>query len=445
MRVALARIGLAGGIATSALALGLGAGISHGADGAAHLAQAVAGEQTCQPARPDRDYNPAPSDARQAGTLGERLRLAEAHRIATGAGVGVAVLDTGLDPTLAPGASMSARINTVAVRSVPGMKTKLYDAHGTQTAALVSGMLRASGDRPAQAIGVAPGAHVVPIRVADGGADVVAAFEDDRLTGVEAKNVAAGVLEAVRLRRSQQIKVISISLSITAADPALNRAIKKAQRAGMLVVASAGNRSVGESEAEKARNAFRPGEDEVPYPGRLDGVLTVTAADRDGSVPTTVLATGPSIDVSAPGEGLLTLGVEGRTCELTQVATSWAVPQVAGLAALVFEEFADERITAAQVRTRIEATARGGYGNDALDGNGMIQPLAALTADLDVAADGTLRTPPVVREEAEELAAPQAPDDALADARHSMRWWGLGAGGALVLALLVRPLLARRR
>lgn len=408
-------------------------------------AQADVTVNDCQAARPGGDYTEPIKDTEQSGTLSERLRLAEAHRIATGEGVGVAVLDTGLDPALARGGSMSARLNAVGPITLPGLKSQVFDSHGTVTASLVSGVLPASGDRPAQAIGVAPGARVVPIRVADGGADVVSSFADDKLTGVGAGNVAAGIDEALRLRKQQRIKVISISLSISEPDAALARAVKRAQRAGVLVVASAGNRQVGETEQEKARNAFRAGEDKVPYPGRLDGVLAVTAADRDGSVPTAVVATGPAVAVSAPGSGLLVLGPEGRTCGVADAATSWAVPQVAGLAALIFDAFSEEKITAAQVRTRIEATARGGYGNQALDGNGMIQPLAALTADLDVARDGTLRTPPVVREPAEELAAPEPEDDLLAGARHSMRWWGLGAGGALVLALLMRPLLSRRR
>ncbi|CAM3167930.1 S8 family serine peptidase [Nocardioides dubius] len=430
MRVA--RLGIAAALAGAALVFPAGP------------AQAEVSGSDCQPARPEGDYAEPIEDTTQTGDLGQRLRLAEAHRIATGTGIGVAVLDTGLDPALLPGASRAERITTRGPIGLPGTKSKLYDSHGTLTASLVSGTLPASGDSAAQPIGVAPGAHVVPIRVADGGADIVAAFEDDDLTPVTAGNVAAGISEALRLRKRENIKVISISLSITEPDRSLARAVRRAQRAGVLVVASAGNRSSGDSEQEKARNAFRAGEDKVPYPARLDGVLAVTAADRDGSVPTAAVTTGPAVSVSAPGSGLIVLGPQGRTCALAEVATSWAVPQVAGLAALLFDAFSEQRITAAQVRTRIEATARGGYGNQALDGNGMIQPLAALRADLDVARDGTLRAPAVVREPAEELSAPEPEDDLLAGARHSMRWWGIGAGGALVLALLVRPLLVRR-
>jgi membrane-anchored mycosin MYCP len=41
--------------------------------------------------------------------------------------------------------------------------------------------------------------------------------------------------------------------------------------------------------------------------------------------------------------------------------------------------------------------------------------------------------------------APRAEADALADTRRDAVWWGLAGGGALVIALLLRPVLARRR
>ena len=102
--------------------------------------------------------------------------------------------------------------------------------------------------------------------------------------------------------------------------------------------------------------------------------------------------TGPGTDVSAPAVRALSVTVGGAACGIVDVASSWATAQVSGLAALLFAE--DETLRPAQVSTRIEATARGAIDDSALDGHGMIQPLEALTADLDIAKDGTLRRAP---------------------------------------------------
>ena len=43
------------------------------------------------------------------------------------------------------------------------------------------------------------------------------------------------------------------------------------------------------------------------------------------------------------------------------------------------------------------------------------------------------------------LAVPEEPDDVLASTRENAVWWGLVGGGTLLLALVLRPVLARRR
>jgi membrane-anchored mycosin MYCP len=97
------------------------------------------------------------------------------------------------------------------------------------------------------------------------------------------------------------------------------------------------------------------------------------------------------------------------------------------------------------VATRIEATARGAYADDALDGHGMIQPLEALTAQLRIAPDGTLRRAPAYVAPRGALRQPERPQDVAAESRRTMLWWGIGAGGLVLLGLMLRPLTARRR
>ena len=75
----------------------------------------------------------------------------------------------------------------------------------------------------------------------------------------------------------------------------------------------------------------------------------------------------------------------------------------------------------------------------------MVQPLEALTADLDIAKDGTLRRAPAYTAPRTEVKAPEPPRDISEESRQTMLWWAIGAGGVLLLGLLLRPLTARRR
>jgi membrane-anchored mycosin MYCP len=172
-------------------------------------------------------------------------------------------------------------------------------------------------------------------------------------------------------------------------------------------------------------------------------VIGVTALGQDGTLDPAFVWTGKDVDVSAPVFNAVTVNIGGTTCLLESVASSWAAAEVSGLAALVIEEYGD--LTPAQVATRIKATARGALEDDALDGHGMIQPVEALTAELDIAPDGALRRAPTHQAPQRQLEPPPVEADELAELRTSLVWWGLGAGGALVAALLLRPLRARRR
>ena len=153
--------------------------------------------------------------------------------------------------------------------------------------------------------------------------------------------------------------------------------------------------------------------------------------------------TGPGTDVSAPAVRALSVTVGGAACGIVDVASSWATAEVSGLAALLFAEYPN--LAPAQVSTRIIATARGAMNDSALDGHGMIQPLEALTADLDIAKDGRLRRAPAYAAPRSEVTAPDPPRDIAEESRDTMVWWALGAGGAILLGLLLRPLTARRR
>lgn len=396
-------------------------------------ASAYAAQKTgCSTAVPGEDTPPTEvSKADDEKNLSlQALRLDDVHEIATGRGIGVAVIDSGVQtsPTLAPrgGTSFVGGAN-------------LVDGHGT----IVAGLIAGQGGTTS----IAPGAHVVPIRVSASEPD-----QDDPQPGrVSPDAVAQAINWAVAHRgdSGNNIRVINLSLGFPDEDPGITAAVKAAEEAGIVVVAAAGNRpsesaeDPDEAESSEGPEKLEKSPDEVLFPATLESVIAVTARDEFLAMTTEAVYAGPEIDVSAPVVGLRSVMLGGLLCDIPVTASSWATAEVSGLAALLLEQ--DPSLTPAQVRTRIEVTAQGGLRDSATDGHGMIQPYEALTAVLDIDRLGALREGGESAGEEYVAGRPEVRGDQYAASRKHLVWWGVGAGGAVLLVLILRPLTARRR
>lgn len=235
----------------------------------------------------------------------------------TGAGVRVAVLDTGID---AEHPDFAKRI--VASRSfVPGESMADVQGHGTHTASTVAGTGAASGGTER---GVAP--------------------EADLLVGKVLSNqdygqdswIIAGMEWAAR---TEHAKVISMSLGDSSRhgqnDPVSQALNKLTAETGALFVVAAGNGG--------------PGPYTLGAPGTADAALTVGAVDYSDTI-APFSSTGPRLlddalkpDITAPGVGVLAArshylndGSEGYYRYLD--GTSMATPHVAGAAALLAQK-----------------------------------------------------------------------------------------------------------
>ncbi|MDT0200505.1 S8 family serine peptidase [Nocardioides sp. AE5] len=356
------------------------------------------------------------------------LRLDEVHRIATGAGVGIAVIDSGI------AASPSLRLG----EGRDFASGSIVDGHGTVVAGLISGA--------APATGIAPGATLYDVRVVSGRPGDGAAP-----TGANPDVVAAAVRWAIA-NRDQPIDVIHLSVGFAEPHAGLADAIREAVAAGLVVVAPAGDRPAtvpgggaleGQGTGSEAEAGPPAAPDDVLFPASMPEVLAVTARDAELAMSTSALLLGPGVDVSAPVVGMRSVMLAGLPCRVDVPTSTWAAASVSGLVALLLEQ--DPSLTPAQVRTRIAVTAQGGLADVATDGHGMVQPLEALTRVLDIAADGTLDTTRSTGSSEYVAATPQAPDGGHAGRGGPLLWWALGAGGVLVLALVLRPVLAGRR
>lgn len=255
--------------------------------------------------------------------------LARAHRLATGAGVRVAVIDTGVSPHPRLGQVIDGG-DLVAPEMADGGALRDCDGHGTVVAGVLAARADESGRGP---VGVAPGAEILSIRQSS------ARFRelDDSPVGTVG-SLAAAIDRAVE----QQAQVISISVvACVPADTAaaldtttLDTALARAEAARVVVVAAAGNVSPG----------CEPGS--VVYPAHADTVVTVAGhhtphhvADYSLPAPGTRVLSAPghyAIGLSPDGAGLAS-GLAGEQGTLAFEGTSFAAPVVAGTAALLRE------------------------------------------------------------------------------------------------------------
>jgi type VII secretion-associated serine protease mycosin len=281
------------------------------------------------------------------------LDVATAHRTSQGEGTLVAVVDTGVDashPDLAGAVTVGMEFGQ------PGDGRSDTDGHGTAMAGLISGRGRGAAGG---VLGIAPRSTIMPVRTLPGGP-----------VGGDPANLGAGIRWAVE----NGAKVICVA-AITSEDPAINTAIEAAAQADIVIVAGVGN---------------LPGDSRVGYPARLPGVLAVGGVDRAGNH-APISATGPEVALVAPAVEIVSTGAFGQYTKGT--GTSEATAIVAGAAALVRARF--PHLSAADVIHRLTATAvdRGPPGRDEQYGYGILNLVAALTAD--VPPRSALPSPPV--------------------------------------------------
>lgn len=352
------------------------------------------------------------------------LSIPQTWGLATGKGVTVAVVDSGVDSgnahlrgAVLPGTSF-----------VPGPPTQDLLGHGTG----VAGIIAARFVDGSALIGAAPEAKILPVRV----------FQDEDTTGSrpvayppDTRRMARGIAWAVR----NGADVINVSMSTRPTDdalPELKAALDLARRKDVVVVASGGNQDVDE--------AFT----QVRYPAGGDGVIGVAATNQASEVDNWSIH-GAQNDVSAPGALVLISYHANGDCLAGKdhAYTSWATGFVTGLAAQLRQRYPKE--SADQIAYRIMASADRPRMSerDDVQGWGQIRPYSALTMTLDPNRPGPPVPGAAPKAEPKPAGSPVSPltarPDPLAPARGQALWWGMAAVGLCALALVLRPWLGR--
>jgi serine protease len=351
-------------------------------------------------AEPDRilTYAATPTDPRYTDqwhyydTVGG-LRLPAAWDISTGAGVVVAVIDTGYRPhadlsgQILPGYDF---ISTAAIgndgngrdsdASDPGDGVTagacgggqpLYDQPSSWHGTHVAGTVAARTNNGVGVAGVAYNAKILPVRVLGkcGGytsdiADAITWASGGTVAGVPAN--------------PNKARVLNLSLGGGGACTAtMQNAINGARSRGAVVVAAAGNSAMDVSNASPANCA---------------GVIAVAATGRTGGR-ARYSNFGAQVALAAPGgdggSGILSTLNSGRSGPLADTyavyqGTSMAAPHVAGVAALMLAT--NTNLTPDEIATRLKSTARAFPASCAGCGAGIVDAAAAVAGARSIAA-----------------------------------------------------------
>ncbi len=262
---------------------------------------------------------------------------------ATGKGVTVAVIDTGVDydhPDLVNKiSSLSVRINNGSVSNMPSEYNDLH-GHGTH----VCGTIAAEGNNKLGVIGVAPESELISIK----------ATTTSNGTDFSYYNLIESIFYAVDC----EADIINLSLGAaysTGNNTELETAINFAESSGVVIVAAAGNA------AEYHAN----------YPAAYDNVIAVSSVNSSGTFSSWFSNYGPEIDFAAVGQNVYSTAKDGEYCYKS--GTSMAAPNVSGAVALILSVYPDASLSEIRSMLKTNALDLGAEGYDDYFGYGVIQ------------------------------------------------------------------------
>lgn len=271
---------------------------------------------------------PMPSIAQEAQSLtttvpsqGEfpwgimRVNASAFWNITEGAGVKVAVIDTGINFNHEDlKANYVSGVNYSGIKGIVGLGSPLDDqGHGTHVAGTIAAARNGKG-----VVGVAPKAQLYAVKVMN----------------KDGSGSLSAIIKGIEWAVKNKMNIANMSLGGGPYVEAMHKAIKQAVNSGVTIVCAAGNDG-----------------GPVNYPAKYPETIAVSASGPKNEI-APFSSRGSEIDVMAPGMWINSTSIDGKYQELH--GTSMACPHVAGLAALAY---AAGYKTPAAIRAALKAAA----------------------------------------------------------------------------------------
>lgn len=223
----------------------------------------------------------------------KRIRADQVWSITRGKGVKVAFLDTGVNFGHSDlKQALKGGVNILKPNSRPVDD----NGHGTNVAGIIGSRSKIAG-----LSGVAPDAELYAVK----------AFNSQG----EAR--LSDILDGLEWCVKHDIKLVNLSFGLPTDHKALHLAVKKAAKAGVILVCAAGNEG---------------GVNSVLYPAKYPETVCISASDvEDRLAPFS--STGPEVALIAPGKNIITTDSKGKYSQKS--GTSFAAPHVTGVLALL--------------------------------------------------------------------------------------------------------------
>ncbi|WP_244502306.1 type VII secretion-associated serine protease mycosin [Streptomyces oceani] len=279
------------------------------------------------------------------------MQAEEMWKTSQGEGITIAVIDTGVDPTLPDLQGQVLKGKDFSTH--PGDAHDDYRGHGTGMAALIAATGAAGPEHGSY--GLAPKSKILPLRVDDG--------YNQKNHAEAIKSFGKRVGPAIRYAANSEANVINLSRASPGNSKELRRAIKYALEKGKIIFAGVGN------DGDYGNK--------VLYPAASPGVIGVSGLDRNAQS-TDESQSGNQVDLAAPGEDMVAACPHGNGICTTH-GTSDATAIASASAALIWAEHPDW--TANQVTRVLVNTAGGPKNGDERDdfiGHGAVRPRIAL-------------------------------------------------------------------
>lgn len=272
----------------------------------------------------------------------KRVKADTAWAKTVGAGIKVGIIDTGISNTHPDlSANIKGGVNTIISRN--GWNDD--NGHGTHVAGTVAAIKNTIG-----VVGVGPQINLYAIKVLDR----------------NGSGYLSDVIEGLDWAIQNKMQVVNMSLGANVDVQSFHDAVRRANAAGVVQVAAAGNSGGA-----------------VGYPAAYPEVIAVSATDSADTI-ANWSSRGPQIALAAPGVAIYSTYKGAAYATLS--GTSMASPHVAGTAALVLSLPATCDLdlngvcSPAEVAQRLEKTAQdlGAAGKDDLYGYGLVNAAAAV-------------------------------------------------------------------